>query len=65
MNGRIPGQFGMERNPDLIPIPHASGFAIDAVEEARPSQKMLDLPGMRDELRRPMMLLVKAVAQKE
>lgn len=29
MNGRIPGQFGMERNPDLIPIPHASGFAID------------------------------------
>ena len=40
----------------------ASGFAIDAVEEAQPSQKMLDLPGMRDELRRPMMLLVKAVA---
>ena len=43
----------------------ASGFAIDAVEEAQPSQEMLDLPGMRDELRRPMMLLVKAVAQKE
>ena len=42
-----------------------SGFAIDAVEEAQPSQEMLDLPGMRDELRRPMMLLVKAVAQKE
>ena len=43
----------------------ASGFIIDAVEEAQPSQEMLDLPGMRDELRRPMMLLVKAVAQKE
>ena len=43
----------------------ASGFAIDAVEEAQPSQEMLDSPGMRDELRRPMMLLVKAVAQKE
>ena len=43
----------------------ASGFIIDAVEEAQPSQEMLDLPGMRDELRRPMMLLVKVVAQKE
>lgn len=41
-----------------------SGFAIDAVEEAQPSREMLDLPGMRDELRRPMMLLVKAVVQK-
>lgn len=37
------------------------GFVLEAVEEAQPSQEMLDQPGMRDELRRPMMLLVKAV----
>lgn len=35
------------------------GFRIAAVEEARPPEEMLSLPGMRDELRRPMMLLVK------
>lgn len=37
-----------------------SGFELQAVEEARPSEEMMDLPGMKDELRRPMMLLVKA-----
>lgn len=41
-----------------------NGFALEAVEEAQPPAEMLDLPGMRDELRRPMMLLVKARAQK-
>ncbi len=40
-----------------------NGFAIAAVEEAQPSEEMLDIPGMRDELRRPMMLLVKAIAK--
>ena len=39
-----------------------SGFVLEAVEEAEPSSEMLDLPGMRDELRRPMMLLVRARA---
>ena len=39
-----------------------SGFVLEAVEEAEPSQEMLDIPGMRDELRRPMMLLVRARA---
>ena len=34
----------------------------EAVEEAKPSEEMLDIPGMRDELRRPMMLLVRARA---
>ena len=34
----------------------------EAVEEAEPSLEMLDIPGMRDELRRPMMLLVRARA---
>lgn len=41
-----------------------NGFGIQAVEEAQPSEDMLDLPGMKEELRRPMMLLVKATAQK-
>lgn len=41
-----------------------NGFALQAVEEPQPSPQMLDSPGMRDELRRPMMLLVKAVCQK-
>lgn len=40
------------------------GFALEAVEEAQPPKSMLDIPGMADELRRPMMLLVKAIAQK-
>lgn len=37
------------------------GFQLKAVEEAMPPEAMLSLPGMADELRRPMMLLVKAV----
>lgn len=36
------------------------GFAIRAVEEAEPPAEMMGLPGMADELRRPMMLLVRA-----
>lgn len=36
------------------------GFQIEAVEEAVPPAEMMELPGMADELRRPMMLLVKA-----
>lgn len=41
------------------------GFELRAVVEAEPPEEMLDIPGMRDELRRPMMLLVKAIAKKE
>lgn len=37
-----------------------SGFQIEAVEEAMPPENMMDIPGMHDEMRRPMMLLVKA-----
>ena len=36
------------------------GFEVQAVEEAQPSAEMLEISGMKDELRRPMMLLVKA-----
>ena len=37
-----------------------SGFVLEAVEEAMPDPSMLDLPGMAEEMRRPMMLLGKA-----
>ena len=40
-----------------------AGFRLEAVEEAVPPEEMLHLPGMADELRRPMMLLVKASKQ--
>lgn len=39
-----------------------NGFALEAVEEAEPPQEMMEIPGMKDELRRPMMLLVKAAS---
>ncbi len=38
-----------------------AGFRLDVVEEAVPPPEMQSLPGMADELRRPMMLLVRAV----
>lgn len=38
----------------------SAGFRIDEVREPEPSADMLDVPGMRDELRRPMFLLVSA-----
>lgn len=37
-----------------------SGFELEHVEEAEPPQEWLDQPGMADELRRPMMLLIRA-----
>ncbi len=40
-----------------------SGFRILRVVEPQPPEDMMDLPGMRDELRRPMMLLVSAVRE--
>ncbi len=39
------------------------GFELKAVEEAQPPKEMMDMPDMKDELRRPMMLLVKAQKQ--
>lgn len=36
------------------------GFILDAVMEPQPSQALLEQPGMKDELRRPMMLIVRA-----
>ena len=41
-----------------------SGFMLEVVEEAQPPEEMMHIPGMKDELRRPMMLLVKAIANK-
>ena len=37
-----------------------SGFVIEMVEEAEPPEEMLDMPGMKDEMRRPMMLMIRA-----
>lgn len=41
-----------------------SGFVLEVVEEARPPVEMMDITGMEHELRRPMMLLVRAKAKK-
>ena len=41
------------------------GFSLRRVVEPRPPARMMGQPGMRDELRRPMMLLVAAVKQAE
>ena len=38
----------------------SNGFDLETVEEAEPPKEMMNIPGMKDELRRPMMLLVKA-----
>ena len=46
----------------LIGLIH-SGFEIKAVIEAEPPEDMMDMPGFKDEMRRPMMLLVKAEKQ--
>lgn len=37
-----------------------TGFALTALVEPRPDPALMDVPGMADELRRPMMLLVSA-----
>lgn len=36
------------------------GFVLQHLVEPQPPEEMLDLPGMRDEMRRPLMLLVSA-----
>ena len=37
-----------------------NGFTVVDLVEPQPPEEMMDLPGMRDEMRRPMMLLVGA-----
>ncbi len=37
-----------------------AGFKLEHIEEAQPPKEMMNIPGMADEMRRPMMLLVKA-----
>lgn len=39
----------------------ANGFRLKALVEPQPPADMLDIPGMQDEMRRPMMLIVSAV----
>ena len=39
----------------------ANGFEVTALEEPQPPQELLEsVPGMQDELRRPMMLIISA-----
>ncbi|MFQ7311467.1 MAG: class I SAM-dependent methyltransferase [Sellimonas sp.] len=39
------------------------GFSIKRVVEPEPPQRMMEWPGMKDEMRRPMMLLISAVKE--
>ncbi len=41
-----------------------NGFTIDRIVEPTPPENMLDIPGMKDEFRRPMMLIVSATNSK-
>lgn len=36
-----------------------AGFVLESVEEPQPPEHMMNIPGMRDEMRRPMMLIVR------
>lgn len=38
-----------------------NGFLIKEIREPMPPEEMMDIPGMKDELRRPMMIIVSAV----
>lgn len=40
-----------------------TGFILEHIEEAQPSKEMINIAGMKDEMRRPMMLLLKARKQ--
>ncbi|MFD1464609.1 class I SAM-dependent methyltransferase [Lapidilactobacillus mulanensis] len=40
-----------------------NGFTIDHVQEPMPPRNMIDQPGMKDEMRRPMMLIIAATNQ--
>ena len=60
---RFLGQRVMKQHHTLTQILNPlmkNGFQIEAVEEAMPSADMINTPEMHDEMRRPMMLLVKA-----
>jgi len=43
----------------LMGVIHA-GFSLENIEEAQPPKEMMNFAGMKDEMRRPMMLLVRA-----
>ena len=38
----------------------SNGFIINHIVELQPPEYMMDIPGMQDEMRRPMMLIVSA-----
>lgn len=56
------GQKVVKRHRTLTQIVNPllqMGFQLEALEEVTPPESMMHIPGMKDELRRPMMLLVK------
>lgn len=42
----------------------SNGFSVNAVIEPQPPSDMMDMPGMKDEMRRPMMLIISATKVK-
>lgn len=42
-----------------------NGFALQHIVEPKPPEEMMDIPGMKDEMRRPMMLLISARKNKQ
>ena len=56
-------QSPVSESAKTVSVPLLGGFALEVVEEVQPSEDMLELPGMEDELRRPMMLLVRSKKQ--
>ncbi len=43
----------------------SNGFIINQVVEPQPPKNMMGIPGMEDEMRRPMMLIVSASKKQE
>ncbi|MHC6179189.1 class I SAM-dependent methyltransferase [Clostridium sp. JNZ X4-2] len=57
------GQDVTKQHHTLTQIPMGlikAGFQLNTVEETMPSAHMIDIPGMSDEMRRPMMLIASA-----
>lgn len=42
----------------------SNGFSVNAVIEPQPPSDMMEMPGMKDEMRRPMMLIISATKNK-
>lgn len=50
----------LKPNGTILFLLLTNGFIINQVVEPQPPKNMMDIPGMKDEMRRPMMLIVSA-----